>query len=274
MRSRPDRPRNEAHHSASRRREGEVVLQATGFGVDYGAFEAVGHVDLTVGRGQVVALIGANGSGKTSVLNGLAAVVASKGVVRLNGRDVSRLPAYKVARAGIRLVPEGRQVFSHLTVEDNLLVAGLKPTPGEHGGPATSLADVLDVFPRLRERGAQLAGTLSGGEQQMLAMARALLGNPSILLLDEPSNGLAPILVQEVFDVLHRLKERGITILIAEQLVADALRMADYAYVLERGRVRIHGRAEEIAADPVVISTYLGGGVMAEGDTTDPVDGA
>lgn len=243
------------------RQSGGPLLSVKDLVVSYDGLTAVRGVDLKVDRGQVVALVGANGSGKSTILNALAGVIPSRGAVVLDGWRASKRRPYKIARAGLRLVPEGRQVFSNLSVTENLEVAAQKPTGARSKSLPDTVDDIYKSFPRLEERADQLAGSLSGGEQQMLAIARALVGEPLVLLLDEPSNGLAPILVQEVFAVLQRLKERGITILIAEQMVGDALALADYAYVIDRGVVQQHGPSSEVAVDPAIVAAYLGGSI-------------
>jgi len=210
-----------------------------------------------------VTLIGSNGAGKTTTMRAISGMIKAKsGTVTLAGVDVTGLASHKIARAGLAHSPEGRRVFATMSVVDNLLLGAfprftrLRP----RGDIKHDLAQALELFPRLKERQSQLAGTLSGGEQQMLAMARAVMLNPEVILLDEPSMGLAPILVEEVFRIISRLKEQGVTMLLVEQFAAAALNVADYGYVLENGRISVHGPAEKLKNDPAVKAAYLGGG--------------
>jgi branched-chain amino acid transport system ATP-binding protein len=224
----------------------------------YGKIVAVKGVDLTIEAGRVVCLIGANGAGKTTILRGISGLLRPKsGKVEFQGEVISRLPSYRIARMGVVLVPEGRQIFTQMSVGENLLMGGyLIADPHEM---QRRLDEVVELFPRLKERLGQSAGSLSGGEQQMLAMGRALMAQPNVLLLDEPSMGLAPKLVEEIFGLIAKLKAAQRTILLVEQNARLALDVSDDAYVLETGRIRLSGKANEIAADERVLAAYLGG---------------
>ncbi len=232
-------------------------LDISGLTVAYGRTEAVRGLDLSVAQGQVVCLIGANGAGKTTTLRALSGLVRPRaGRVLLDGADITGLRPHRIAARGLLHVPEGRQIFAELTVEENLAVgAWLVRDAAEIARRRDS---VLTRFPRLRERLHQHAGSMSGGEQQMLALGRALMGGPSLLLLDEPSMGLAPLFVEEIFAIIAALKAEGTTILLVEQNASAALDVADYAYVLETGRVVLQGPAAEVANDPAVVAAYLG----------------
>ncbi len=233
-------------------------LEIDGLEVAYGRTVALHGVSIAVGEGQVVCLIGANGAGKTTAMRAISGLVRPRaGRVRFAGADITGQAAHRIAAAGLRQVPEGRQCFAELTVAENLaLGAYLVPSRGE---VARRQDGVLARFPRLRERLHQLAGSMSGGEQQMLAIGRALMGAPRLLLLDEPSMGLAPLFVEEIFAIIAALKAEGTTILLVEQNASAALDVADHAYVLETGRIVLSGPAVEVAADPAVAAAYLGG---------------
>ena len=233
-------------------------LEIDGLEVAYGRTVALHGVSMAVGEGQVVCLIGANGAGKTTAMRAISGLVRPRaGRVRFAGQDITGQAAHRIAAAGLRQVPEGRQCFAELTVAENLaLGAYLVPSRGE---VARRQDGVLARFPRLRERLHQLAGSMSGGEQQMLAIGRALMGAPRLLLLDEPSMGLAPLFVEEIFAIIAALKAEGTTILLVEQNASAALDVADHAYVLETGRIVLSGPAAEVAADPAVAAAYLGG---------------
>jgi branched-chain amino acid transport system ATP-binding protein len=226
--------------------------------VCYGRTDAVRGISLEVPKGRVVALIGANGAGKTTVMRAVSGLVRPRsGQVQFGAHDITFWPAYRIAAAGLLQVPEGRQCFAELTVAENLLLgAYLVPDRAEIARRQDS---VLARFPRLRERLSQFAGSLSGGEQQMLAIGRALMGSPRLLLLDEPSMGLAPLFVEEIFAIISSLKADGTTILLVEQNASAALDVADHAYVLETGQIVLSGPAAEVAADPAVVAAYLGG---------------
>ena len=233
-------------------------LEIEGLEVAYGRTAAVRGISISVGQGQVVCLIGANGAGKTTTMRAVSGLVRPRaGHIRFGGRDITGQAAHRIAAAGLRQVPEGRQCFAELTVAENLaLGAYLVPDRTEI---ARRQDGVLQRFPRLRERLRQLAGSMSGGEQQMLAIGRALMGAPTLLLLDEPSMGLAPLFVEEIFAIIASLKADGTTILLVEQNASAALDVADYAYVLENGRIVLSGPAAQVASDPAVTAAYLGG---------------
>ncbi|MDD3483624.1 ABC transporter ATP-binding protein [Azovibrio restrictus] len=233
------------------------MLEITGLRVAYGGIQAVRSITFHVSEGEMVALIGANGAGKTSTLKAIARVLdAAGGDVHFAGRDITRLPAHEVLGSGIALVPEGRGVFPRLTVAENLMMgAYIRNDRAEIAG---DLEQVYGHFPRLRERAGQLAGTLSGGEQQMLAIGRALMGRPKLLLLDEPSMGLAPLMVQKIFEVIQAVAAQGMTILLVEQNARLALEVSQRAYVMESGGISHTGPSAELLADPRVRAAYLG----------------
>lgn len=229
----------------------------------YGKVEVLHGISLDVPKGKVVTLIGSNGAGKTTTMRAISGMIKPKGgEVTLGGKDITGLDSHKIARFGLAHSPEGRRVFATMSVTDNLLLGAFPrfTRARPKGDIAHDLERALELFPRLKERQAQLAGTLSGGEQQMLAMARAVMLNPEVILLDEPSMGLAPILVEEVFRIISRLKEQGVTMLLVEQFAAAALNVADYGYVLENGKISVHGPADKLQNDPAVQAAYLGGG--------------
>jgi branched-chain amino acid transport system ATP-binding protein len=228
----------------------------------YGLSEVLRGVSLEVKAGSVVALIGANGAGKTTTMRAVSGMITpGRGKVVLDGKPVQGLPASRIARLGLAHAPEGRKVFAPLSVEDNLLLGAYGRLPrffGFRAEAAPDLARVYGLFPRLAERKRQAAGTLSGGEQQMLAIGRALMARPKIMLLDEPSMGLAPVIVQEVFRTIRRLKAEGMTMLLVEQFAKAALEVADHAFVLERGRIAVAGTPEALRRDARVLEAYLG----------------
>ena len=229
----------------------------------YGKVEVLHGISLEVPKGKLVTLIGSNGAGKTTTMRAISGMLKPRsGSVTLGGQDVTGLDSHKIARAGLAHSPEGRRVFASMSVTDNLLLGAFPRFTRSRpkGDIKGDLDRALELFPRLKERRDQLAGTLSGGEQQMLAMARAVMLNPEVILLDEPSMGLAPILVEEVFRIITRLKAEGVTMLLVEQFAAAALNVADYGYVLENGSISVHGPAESLKTDPKVIAAYLGGG--------------
>ncbi|QYG07294.1 MULTISPECIES: ABC transporter ATP-binding protein [Janthinobacterium] len=229
----------------------------------YGKVEVLHGISLEVPKGKLVTLIGSNGAGKTTTMRAISGMLKPKsGSVTLGGKDVTGLDSHRIARAGLAHSPEGRRVFASMSVTDNLLLGAFPrfTRARPKGDIKGDLDKALELFPRLKERRDQLAGTLSGGEQQMLAMARAVMLNPEVILLDEPSMGLAPILVEEVFRIITRLKGEGVTMLLVEQFAAAALNVADYGYVLENGSISVHGPAESLKTDPKVIAAYLGGG--------------
>jgi branched-chain amino acid transport system ATP-binding protein len=224
----------------------------------YGRITALEGVSLTVEEGEIVTLIGANGAGKTTTLRAISGLVRpASGAIRFDGRDITKLAPSAIVRAGIGHAPEGRRVFARMTVRENLELGAY--TRRSRAEIASDLERVLTVFPRLRERFEQKAGTMSGGEQQMLAMARALMSRPRLLLLDEPSLGLSPLLVQTIFGVIREINARGTTILLIEQNASQALAVANRGYVLEVGRVAQSGLASELAASEAVRAAYLGG---------------
>jgi branched-chain amino acid transport system ATP-binding protein len=239
------------------------MLSITNLHAAYGKVEVLHGISLEVPKGKVVTLIGSNGAGKTTTMRAISGMIKPKaGTVTLEGKNVTGLDSHKMARAGLAHSPEGRRVFSTMSVTDNLLLGAFPrfTRARPKGDVKQDLERALELFPRLKERQHQLAGTLSGGEQQMLAMARAVMLNPEVILLDEPSMGLAPILVEEVFRIISSLKARGVTMLLVEQFAAAALNVADYGYVLENGRISVHGPADRLKNDPAVKAAYLGGG--------------
>jgi len=228
----------------------------------YGKVEVLHGISLEVPKGKLVTLIGSNGAGKTTTMRAISGMIKPRGgTVKLAGRDITGMDSHRIARAGLAHSPEGRRVFATMTVTDNLLLGAFPrfTRSRPRGDVARDLERALELFPRLKERRTQLAGTLSGGEQQMLAMARAVMLNPDVVLLDEPSMGLAPILVDEVFRIIARLKAEGVTMLLVEQFAQAALNVADYGYVLENGSIAVHGPAASLRNDPKVVAAYLGG---------------
>ena len=223
----------------------------------YGKVQALHQVSLTVRQGEIVALIGANGAGKSTLLMTLCGTPrAASGSIRYQGEELVGRDTCAIMRRGIAIVPEGRRIFARLSVEENLAMGGFFIAKGDY---QAQLARVLALFPRLQERYAQRGGTLSGGEQQMLAIGRALMSKPRLLLLDEPSLGLAPIVIQQIFATIERLRAEGMTILLVEQNANQALRLADRGYVLENGRIVLQDRGAALLADPQVRRAYLGG---------------
>jgi branched-chain amino acid transport system ATP-binding protein len=237
-------------------KHGNPLLQISHLTSHYGRIQALHGIDLEVHEGQLVALVGANGAGKTTLLRAISGVQpVSGGHIRLRGDDITAMASDKRVKAGICQVPEGRQVFGPMTIEDNLLLgAYVRPK----GDLQADLDKMYGLFPILKEKRQLLAGTLSGGQQQMLAMARALMGHPKLLLLDEPSMGLAPLLVEEIFRIVASLKAQGITILLVEQNAQAALSIADYGYVLETGTIKMSGLGAELLDNEEVKSAYLG----------------
>ena len=233
------------------------ILEVNDVSVTYGDIQALWDVGFNIAEGQLVTILGANGAGKTTTLKTVAGLLQPKyGKITFNGRRVSGLPPHEVADTGISLVPEGRQLFPQLNVEDNLRMGSyLKRTRDKR---QKNLKQVFELFPVLAERSKQEAQTLSGGEQQMLAIGRALMQDPKLIMFDEPSLGLAPILVQEVFSIIRELNSQGRTILLVEQNVRQALKIADYCYVLENGRIVHEGTGEALEKDPKVREAYLG----------------
>jgi len=222
--------------------------------VSYGPVVAVHGINLVLRPGSVDALIGPNGAGKTTTLRAIGGQKAYKGTVLLNGRDISHWKPYKIAAAGLAQVPQGRRMFAELTVAENLLLGGWGRSRPER---AKSLADVYEMFPRLDERKKQRTGSLSGGEQQMVAIGRALMRDPTVIVMDEPSLGLAPIIVKEVFDTVRRIRESGVSVLLVEQNAVQALEVSDYVYVLNGGRIAYEGPSEEAARELDLVHAYL-----------------
>lgn len=238
----------------------DTLLEARDIHVAYGKIEAVAGVALRVARGQIVTVIGPNGAGKSSLLNAIMGLVPCSGGLSLAGADIARLAVEDRVALGMCLVPESRELFTEMSVLDNLILGTYaRFRKGERNFDA-DIEGVYDLFPRLRERKAQRAGTLSGGERQMLAIGRALMARPTLLMLDEPSLGLAPRIVREILRVVVSLRERGVSLLIVEQNARAALQIADYGYVIEGGRVVLEGPAAELQADANVVATYLGTG--------------
>jgi len=238
------------------------MLKVENLHAGYGGAAVLNGVSLEVKPGSVVALIGANGAGKTTTMRAISGLIKPcAGTVTLEGRQVGGLNAARIARLGLAHAPEGRKVFGPLSVEDNLLLGAWRQLPrffGFRKQARGGLDQVYTLFPKLKERRQQAAGTLSGGEQQMLAIGRALMAQPKVMLLDEPSMGLAPVIVQEVFATIRRLKEAGITLLLVEQFARSALEVADHAYVMEHGKIAIEGPPAELQKDERVVAAYLG----------------
>ncbi len=234
------------------------MLKVTDLKVKYGMIEAIKGISFEVRDGEIVTMIGANGAGKTTTMHAISGLVkAAEGSIMLDGTELTKTAPHKIVSMGLAQVPEGRRVFAQQTVEENLnLGAYLRK---DKDGIANDMEEVFQLFPRLKERRTQLAGTLSGGEQQMLAMGRALMAKPSILLMDEPSMGLSPLLVSEIFRIIREINDKGTTILLVEQNAKRALAIADRAYVLETGKITLEGSGEELANDERVQKAYLGG---------------
>jgi branched-chain amino acid transport system ATP-binding protein len=224
----------------------------------YGKAEVLHGLNLQANKGQVITVIGPNGAGKSTLLNTLMGLLPTKGNLLYNGQDISELTLEERVLMGIALVPEKRELFGTMTVEDNLELGGFRQMRLGNAHWRQRIDDVYDLFPRLKERRLQLAGTLSGGERQMLAVGRSLMSRPEVLMLDEPSLGLAPLIVKEIFSIIKTLRQTGATIVLVEQNARAALAVADHGYVLEMGEVSLHGPAAELAKDARVIDTYLG----------------
>ena len=233
------------------------MLEVNNLNVFYGAIHALKGISLTVGDGELVSLIGANGAGKTTTLQAISGLLPiASGSILLDGKDLQKVPSHKIISLGLAHVPEGRHVFARMTVEENLRMGAY--IQRDQKSIQKNLDKVYEYFPRLKERWKQLAGTLSGGEQQMLATGRALMTDPTIVLMDEPSMGLSPLLVKEIFSIIETLHRNGITILLVEQNAKMALAVSDRAYVLETGTISMSGKAEELANDDRVRKAYLG----------------
>lgn len=234
-----------------------MLLEIKGLSVYYGVIQALKGIDFSVDRGEIVALIGANGAGKTTTLHTISGMIEPRtGEINFEGKDISKIPGHLRVNMGIAQVPEGRRVFADMTVEENLKMGAYTRRDKAELGDTMSM--IFDRFPRLKERRDQISGTLSGGEQQMLAMGRALMSKPSILLLDEPSMGLSPIMVNEVFDIIRSVHEDGTTVLLVEQNAKKALNIADRAYVLETGSITTSGNASDLLEDDSIRKAYLG----------------
>ena len=234
-----------------------MLLTVDHISVYYGAVQAIRDVSFIVGKGEIVTLIGANGAGKSTILRAISGVVRTEaGSIAHDGKSIAGLPSHRVARLGIAHVPEGRGVFANMSVRENLEMGGYTRSSRKEVGE--SFERVFALFPRLAERASQLAGTLSGGEQQMLAIGRGLVQRPDLLLLDEPSMGLSPVLVSEIFRMIGEINKAGTTILLVEQNASMALAIADRAYVLEAGEIALEGKASDLQEDPKVRAAYLG----------------
>ena len=234
------------------------LLKVSQLRAGYGRAEVLHGLDLHADKGSVITVIGPNGAGKSTLLNTLMGILPGKGTIEFNGHNVSSLTLEERVMAGIALVPEKRELFGSMSVEDNLLLGGFRQMRLGQRDWRNRMDDVFDIFPRLKERRAQASGTLSGGERQMLAVGRALMSRPTLLMLDEPSLGLAPLIVREIFSIIDRLRQTGVTIVLVEQNARAALQVADHGYVLEMGEISAEGPASELAHDPRVIETYLG----------------
>lgn len=235
-----------------------MLLEVRELCVAYGKVEAVHQVALSVEEGKIVTVIGPNGAGKTTLLAALMGMLPARGQVSYSGEDIKRIEAELRVSRGLCLVPERRELFATMTVEDNLVLGAFHRYRKRDHTIAADFAQVYQLFPRLHERRKQLAGTLSGGERQMLALGRALMSRPRLLMLDEPSLGLAPLVVRDIFRVIAGLRETGVSILLVEQNARAALQVADYGYVLETGEIAIEGQSADLAANPRVIESYLG----------------
>jgi len=231
------------------------MIEITNLNVKYGGIRAVRDISFSVSEGKIVTLIGANGAGKSSTLRAICNLVKKTGTVKFLGIDISALPTKDIVKSGITLVPEGRRVFPDLTVTENLVL-------GAYSKPRNTFSEdiewVFKLFPRLKEREKQLAGTMSGGEQQMLAVGRALMSRPKLMMMDEPSLGLSPLLVSDIFQIIKQISGEGVTILLIEQNARMALKIADFAYVMEAGEITLSGTGEEILTNDTVIKAYLG----------------
>ena len=233
-----------------------TILKVSDINVYYGAIHAIKGVSLEVGEGEIVTLIGANGAGKTTTLQTVSGLLRSAtGSIEFLGENITHVPAHKIVERGLAQVPEGRRIFLQMTVQENLDMGAYTYS----GNIAAAMEQVYEQFPRLKERRKQVAGTLSGGEQQMLAMGRALMSAPKLMMLDEPSMGLAPILVEQIFEIIRALHQRGTTILLVEQNAQMALSVADRAYVMETGKITLSGTGKELAESEEVKKAYLGG---------------
>ncbi|MEH7503364.1 ABC transporter ATP-binding protein [Neobacillus drentensis] len=233
------------------------MLGINNLNVSYGSIQAVRNLSLEVHEGEAVALIGANGAGKTTTVNAISGIIPSRGSIFYQGKEINGMAAHKVVKKGIIMVPEGRRIFPRLSVVQNLIM-GAYVRKSSKKEVVKDMDRIYQMFPRLAERSKQMAGTLSGGEQQMLAIGRALMANPKLLILDEPSMGLAPIVVKSIFNTINRIKQEGLTILLIEQNAAMALSVADRGYVLENGEIHFHDTAQNLRERDVVKKAYLG----------------
>ena len=237
---------------------GTPLLKVSDLRAGYGKAEVLHGLSLQADKGSVITVIGPNGAGKSTFLNSLMGMLPCKGRIEFNGQSIDELTLEERVMLGIALVPEKRELFGTMSVEDNLVLGGFRQMRMGNGQWRDQLDEVFELFPRLKERRAQEAGTLSGGERQMLAVGRALMSRPSVLMLDEPSLGLAPLIVKDIFTIIETLRKTGVTIVLVEQNARAALAVADQGYVLEMGEIGLHGPADELARDPRVIDTYLG----------------
>ncbi len=238
----------------------EILLEVDKLRVRYGKVEALHEVSIKLERGSIATVIGPNGAGKSTLLNAIMGVLPAQGDIRYRGRSLRRDSLEQRVLAGIGLVPERRELFSSMSVEDNLVLGGFRRLRLGDKNPLDQLDTVYDLFPRLKERRTQQSGTLSGGERQMLAIGRALMAKPDLLMLDEPSLGLAPLIVKEILRIVSELRKTGISVLLIEQNARAALQTADYGYVLELGKVSIEGASAQLADDPQIVQAYLGFG--------------
>ena len=235
-----------------------ALLEVKDLQVFYGVIQALKGISFEVEKGEIVTLIGANGAGKTTTMQTIIGLIPSRGgSIQYDGKDITKLPSHKIVSSGISQVPEGRRIFQELTVYDNLMLGAYLQK--DQRQIKDDIENVFDQFPILGERRTQIAGTLSGGEQQMLAMSRALMAHPTLLMMDEPSMGLSPLLVSQVFDIIKDMNDKGITILLVEQNAEKALKIADHAYVLETGSITASGTGAELASSPEIRKAYLGG---------------
>ncbi len=236
----------------------ELLLEVGALHAGYGKAEVLRGLSLHVAAGSIVTVIGPNGAGKSTLLGALMGLLPARGALRFGGHDIARQALEERVMGGMALVPERRELFATMSVEDNLVLGGWRPRAQRVPRWRDSLDEVFTLFPRLKERRTQQAGTLSGGERQMLAIGRALMGRPKLLMLDEPSLGLAPLVVRDIFAIIARLRSSGVSILLVEQNARAALEVADHGYVLETGELVLHGPAAQLAADPRIVETYLG----------------
>ena len=235
-----------------------ALLEVKNLDVHYGVIQAIKDISFEVNEGEIVTLIGANGAGKTTTMQSIIGLIhPTRGEIYYDGQKINGIPSHKIVKLGMTQVPEGRRIFSELTVYENLVMGAY--TRKDKDGVEKDFKDIDELFPRLEERKNQIAGTLSGGEQQMLAMGRAIMSRPKLLMLDEPSMGLSPLLVDQVFDIIKRFHERGTTILLVEQNANKSLAISDRAYVLENGRIVLSGTGAELLASEEIKKAYLGG---------------